>query len=45
MLQRLPIVLAQVKAGDTTENILNKLRQIIYSWYWEKKLLKKYIEI
>ena len=33
MLQRLPIVLAQVKAGDTTENILNKLRQIIYSWY------------
>ena len=31
MLQRLPIVLAQVKAGDTTENILNKLRQIIYS--------------
>ena len=33
MLQRLPIVLAQVKAGDTTENILNKLRQIMYSWY------------
>ena len=26
MLQRLPIALAQVKAGNTSENLLNKLR-------------------
>ena len=29
MLQRLPITLAQVKAGNTSENLLNKIRQII----------------
>ena len=27
MLQRLPIALAQVKAGNTPENLLNKIRQ------------------
>ena len=43
MLQRLPIALAQVKAGNTSENLLNEIRQIIYSLYQEKKLLKKYI--
>ena len=32
MLQRLPIGLAQVKAGNTSEK-LNKIRQIIYSLY------------
>ena len=29
MLQRLPIALAQVKVGNTPENLLNELRQII----------------
>ena len=29
MLQRLPIALAQVKAGNTYENLLNETRQII----------------
>ena len=33
MLQRLPIALAQVKAGNTSENLLNEIRQIIYSLY------------
>ena len=33
MLQRLPIALAQVKAGDTSENVLNDIKQIIYSLY------------
>ena len=33
MLQRLPIALTQVKAGNTSENLLNKIRQIIYSFY------------
>ena len=32
MLQRLPIFLAQVKAGGTSENLLNEIRQIIYYW-------------
>ena len=45
MLQRLPIALAEVKAGNTSESVLNEIRQIIYSLYWEKKSLKKYIII
>ena len=31
MLQRLPITLAQVKAGNTFENLLNEICQIIYA--------------
>ena len=31
MLQRLPIALAQVKAGNTSENYLNEVRKIMYS--------------
>ena len=31
MFQRLPIALAQIKAGNTSENLLNEIRQIIYS--------------
>ena len=41
MLQRLPIALALVKAGNTSENLLNKIRQIICSLYWEKEITKK----
>ena len=41
MLQRLPIALAQVKAGNTSENLLNEICQIIYSLYLEKKITKK----
>ena len=41
MLQRLPIALAQVKAGNTSEDILNEIRQIIYSLYQEKEVTKK----
>ena len=33
MLQRLTTDLAQVKAGNTSENLLNEMRQIIYSFY------------
>ena len=40
MLQRLPVVLAQVKAGNTSEKLLNEIRQIIYSLYREKKITK-----
>ena len=31
MLQRLSIALAKAKAGNTSENLLNEIRQIIYS--------------
>ena len=41
MLQRLPIALAQVKAGNTSENLLNEIRQIIYSMYQAKEITKK----
>ena len=30
MLQRLPIVLAEVKVANTSENMLNEIRQIIF---------------
>ena len=41
MLQRLPIVLAQVKAGNTYENVLNEIKQIIYSLCQGKEVTKK----
>ena len=41
MLPGLPIALAQVKAGNTSENLLNEIRQIIYSLYPEKEITKK----
>ena len=31
MLPRLPIALAQLKAGNTSEKLLNGIKQIIYS--------------
>ena len=36
MLQRLPIAVAKVEAGDTFENLLNEIKQIIYSLYRAK---------
>ena len=41
MLQRLPIALALVKAGNTSENLLNEIRQIIYSLNPAKEITKK----
>ena len=40
MLQRLPIVLPQVEAGNTSENLLNEIHQIIFLCIKQKKLLK-----
>ena len=40
MLQRLPIALAQVRAGNTCENVLSKLGKIIYSLYQGKEITK-----
>ena len=41
MLQRLPIALAQVKAGNNSESLLNEIRQIVYSLYKSNKITKK----
>ena len=40
MLQRVPIVLAQVTAANTSENLLNEIRQIK-----KDKVLRNYITI
>ena len=40
-LQRIPIVLAQVKAGNTSKKIINEIRQIIYSLYQSREITKK----
>ena len=41
MLQRLSIVLTQVKAGNNSETLLNEISQIIYSLYQSKEIAKK----
>ena len=40
MLQRLPIALAQIKAGNNSDNLLNEIRQIVYSFYQSKEITK-----
>ena len=42
MLQRLPILIAQVKAGNAN-NLLNENRKIVNSLYQTKQITKKYI--
>ena len=41
MLQRLPITLAQVKAGNNSEKLWNEMRQVVYSLYKSKEITKK----
>ena len=41
MLQRLSIALAQVKAGNNSESLLNEIREIVYSLYQSKQISKK----
>ena len=41
MLQRLPIALAQIKAGNNSESLLNEIRQIVYYLYQSKEITKK----
>ena len=40
MLQRLQIALAQIKTGKPSENLLNKIRQVVYFLYWAKEIAK-----
>ena len=41
MLQRLPIAIAQVKAGYNSESLLNEIREIVFSLYPFKGITKK----
>ena len=41
MLKRLPIALAQIKAGNNSESLLNEIRQSVYSLYRSKEITKK----
>ena len=41
ILQRLPITLAQVKAGNNSESLLNEIRQIVYSLHQSKEITQK----
>ena len=41
MLSTLPIVLAQLKAGNNSEKLKNKIKQLLYSLYRSKKLTKQ----
>ena len=40
MLSRLPITLAQLKAGNNSEKLINEIRQLLHSLYRSKKLTK-----
>ena len=40
MLNRLPILLAQIQAGNNSKSLKNELRQILYSLYRSKVLTK-----
>ena len=41
ILQKLPIAFAQVRAGNTSDDLLIKVRQIVCSLYWAKVITKK----
>ena len=41
MLQRLPISLAQIKAGNNSQNLLNEIRQTVYCLYQSKEITQK----
>ena len=41
LLQRLPIAISQVKADNTSENLLNEIIQTIFSLHRAKEITKK----
>ena len=41
MLSRLPITLAQLKAGNNSEKLKNEIRQLLYSLYCSKNITKQ----
>ena len=40
MLARLPILLAQIKAGNNSRELKNEIRQLLYSLYRSKQISK-----
>ena len=40
MLTRLPILLAQIQAGNNSQKLKNEIRQLLYSLYKSKKINK-----
>ena len=40
MLSRLPITLAQLKAGNNSEKLKNQIRELLYSFYRSRKTYK-----
>ena len=44
MPQILPIALSQVKAGNNSESLLNKIMQIVYSLYQSKQITKNSVQ-
>ena len=40
MITRLPILLAQLEAGNNSQKLKNEIRQIVYSLYRSKSLSK-----
>ena len=45
MFSRLPITLAQLKAGNNSEKLNNKIRQLMYSLCRSKNLQSKSIKV
>ena len=41
MLQKFPIALAQIKAGNNSESLLKEIREIVYYLYQSKEITKK----
>ena len=41
MLSRLPIALAQLQAGNNSENLKNEIRQLLYSLHRSKNMTKQ----
>ena len=41
MLNRLPLTLAKLKAGNNSEKLKNEIRQLLYSLYRSKKFTKQ----
>ena len=41
MLSRLPITLAQLKAGNNSDKLKNEMRQLLYSLYRLKNMTKQ----
>ena len=41
LLQRLPMAVAQIKTGNNSENLLNEIRQFVYSSNQSKEITKK----